>query len=490
MVDVISDRNCYTSPTLRWNIQYEHKRIGSDMYYRFYWKLYMVYSNSYYNYGIALKLFLDGVEHSITVKEYDENVYKWTKEGTTEWYKVASKTSGTTSFYAQLFDTDPDRNFVMTTSSTYNLAVSAAPSSLGAVSDFVIGDDIRLSITKYDSAYWDDLAILYGGTTVKIIPGVDGIIDVYFEEEELNTIYELMTNVNSGEFKFMLTTTSEESGQIGISTQTATGSITNANPIYTASKVTYADTDTTVVGITQNNQNIVQNKSSLTVYLESATGNKGATISKYDVTVNGVTKSVTARGSVPMGMVNTSQDTNITVVVTDSRGNTTTVEKNITILAYATPVLGVSLERLNNYEDETYLTVDVNMASVDGKNAVDITYKKKQSGGSYGSATTLTNGVTHTTSCDKNYAHIFSVTVNDKFETVTQEYVLPKGRFPLFIDTVRNAVGINEFPADGEALRVAGGCAFFEDGIALRSASGKRFLLKVTDNGSLAIEEY
>lgn len=487
MVDVISSQKCHSSPNLYWNIKYEYKRTGADMYYRFYWKVYMSHPDSLYDYGIALKLFLDGVAYSITVKAKDVGVYNWTKEGTTGWYKVTGKTSGTTSFYAQLYDTS--RSFVMTTSSTYNLAVSGAPSVLGAIANFVIGDDIPISITKYDDAYWDDLVITYGGTTVKTIYGVSGDIEAYFTDGELNVIYGLMEKVKSGTFTFTLTTTAE-SGVLGTSVKTATGSITNANPTYTASKVTYADTNTTVVGITGNNQHIVQNKSTLTVTLSGATGNKGAKISKYDVTVNGVTKTATTSGSVSFGTVNTSQDTKITVVVTDSRGNTTTVEKTVTILAYATPVMNVTLERLNNYEDETYLTVGVTLASINGKNTTSISYKKAQSGGSFGAATTLTNEVKHTTSCDKNYAYTFSITVTDKFETVTKEFILPKGRFPLFIDTVRNAVGINEFPSDGEALRVAGGIARFDDGIVLKSASGTQYLLKVTDNGTLSIEAY
>jgi hypothetical protein len=186
--------------------------------------------------------------------------------------------------------------------------------------------------------------------------------------------------------------------------------------------------------------------------------------------------------------VNTSQDTKITVVVTDSRGNTTTVEKNITILAYAAPTFTVDLERLNNYEDTTYLTVSANVSPLNGKNSMTIAYRMMQNGGSYGERIYLTNNVQHQTSCDKNYAYTFRVAVSDKFETAMEDFILPKGRFPLFIDTERNAVGINEFPAEGEALRVAGGCAFFEDGILLQSPSGNRYLLKVTDNGTLAIE--
>ena len=486
MIDIINSQQCYTSPTAYWTIQYEYKRSGADMQYRFYWKVWLKNPQGYYDWGIALKFFLDGTAHSVTVKPENLNEYQWTKEGTTEWYKVANKTTGSTSFYAQLYDTS--RSKVMNTSSTYNLAVSGAASVLGTIQNFNVGDGISIPITKYDSTFTDTLVVSYGGTTVYTLADAKQGAVVWFTSEQLATIYGLMSTVKSGTFTFTLTTKSG-STTLGSSSKTATGSITNANPTYAASQVTYADTNSTVVGITGNNQHIVQNKSSLTVYLESATGNKGATISKYEVTVNGVKKSITAKGSISFGAVNTSQNTSITVVVTDSRGNTTTVSKTITILSYGTPSYIVTLERLNNYEDETYLTVELtNLSTVNGKNTHSITYKKKQSGGSYGSATTLTNKTKHTTSCDKNYAYIFSVTVSDKFETVTKEFVLPKGRFPLFIDTVKNAVGVNEFPGEGEALRVAGGVACFDDGIVLKTAT-KSFKITINDSGSFVINE-
>lgn len=483
MIDIITAQQCYTSPTAYWTIKYEYKREGADMYYRFNWTVWLAYSTSYYDYAMSLIFYLDGVADWVTVKGVSYNEYQWTKSGTSDWIKVSGKTTGTTSFYVQLYDST--RYFVMSTSGTYNLAVSAAASALGTVANFNVGDSITIPITKYDSTFTDTLVISYGSTTLKTVSGITNNAKVSFTSAELTTIYGLMSTVKSGTFTFTLTTKTGSS-TLGSSTKSATGSITNANPTFTAAQVTYADTNTTVVGITGNNQHIVQNKSSLTVYLESASGNKGASISKYDVTVNGVKKTATAKGSIPFGAVNTSQNTSITVVVTDSRGNTTTVSKTVTILAYSTPTYAVTLERLNNYEDETYLTVDASIASVNGKNTLAISYKKKQNGGSYGSATTLSNRTKHTTSCNKDYIYVFSITVSDKFETVTREYILPNGKFPLFIDTEKNAVGVNEFPGNGEALRVAGGVACFDDGIVLKGET-KAFNVTIDDSGKLNV---
>lgn len=264
-------------------------------------------------------------------------------------------------------------------------------------------------------------------------------------------------------------------------------SIVNGNPTFTASQISYADTSS-VANITGNPQHIVQNQSNLKVTIESATAKKEASISKYDITVNGVTKTITTSGTVDFGKVNSSANTTVSVKVTDSRGNTVTASKNITMLAWSLPIFTASLERLNNYEDETYLTVDASVSSVNNKNTMSISYRYKESGGDYGDAVPIENKTQYTISCDKNKSYIFSITVGDVFDSTTLEFALSKGKFPLFIDTQKNAVGINDFPAEGEALRVAEGVARFNDGIVL-CGSTKNFLITVTDSGTLNITE-
>ena len=272
------------------------------------------------------------------------------------------------------------------------------------------------------------------------------------------------------------------------STIVKTLSIVNANPTFTADKVSYADVNSAVVNITGNNQHIVQGKSSLTATIGAATANKGARITEYALVLNGVTKTATASGSVSFGAVNSSNNVTLSVTAKDSRGNTTTVNKTVTVFAWSLPVVSASIERLNNYEDETYLTADVSISSVNNKNTVTITYKYKQSGGSYGTASPISNKTKYTMEMDKNHAYVFSITATDKFDSTTKEFPLAKGKFPLFIDTEKNAVGVNEFPSEGEALRVSGGVACFDDGIVLKSGD-KSFKITINSSGVLVIDE-
>lgn len=302
-----------------------------------------------------------------------------------------------------------------------------------------------------------------------------------FTEAERDVLRNGTASSNSRTVYFFLRTTIGEA--VFYSAIEKTLSIVNANPTFTDSNVSYADVNSAVVGITGNNQHIVQSKSSLTATFDAAIANKGAKITGYTLELNGATKTATASGSVSFGAVNSTQDVTLSVTAKDSRGNTTTVNKNVTVLAWSLPVISASVERLNNYEDETHLMVDASYASVNGKNKLTISYKYKQSDGEYGSAVQINNKTQYTIVCDKNNAYVFSITAQDLFDSTTKEYSLDKGKFPLFIDTEMNAVGINEFPRVGEALRVAGGNAVFEKGISIHGADVADFVVEEGTDG-------
>ena len=265
-------------------------------------------------------------------------------------------------------------------------------------------------------------------------------------------------------------------------------SIVNGNPTFTAEQITYADTSK-AKDITDNPLHIVQNQSNLKVTVANATAKKEATISKYEITVNGVTKTITASGTVDFGKINSSANVTVSVKVTDSRGNTANASKTITMLAWSLPVFTATLERLNNYEDTTYLTVDASISSVNGKNTMRIWYEYAERDGIYSQPIEVANKTKTTLTLDRNKAYDFNIVVEDAFDYSQNQYAADKGKFPLFIDTRKNAVGINDFPAENEALRVAEGVARFVDGIVLQGST-KSFLITVTDSGTLNITEY
>lgn len=230
------------------------------------------------------------------------------------------------------------------------------------------------------------------------------------------------------------------------------------NETPTVGSITYEDTNETVTAITKNNQHIVQNKSNLKITYGVASPKNSASISKYTFTLNGVTKeSTSAGGTIDFGIINSSNNLTLTMVVTDSRGLTSSTTKTITILEHSNPNAIITLNRLNNYEDESYLTVDGSISSVNGKNTMTIKYRYKISGGSYNSFKTIKDNEKQTLSLDKNNAYIFNIVITDAFDsTYDKEHVLEKGVFPLFIDTVKNSVGINALPRTNNVLEIAG----------------------------------
>lgn len=269
----------------------------------------------------------------------------------------------------------------------------------------------------------------------------------------INNLYASIPNAQSGTYKVKVT--------YGSNTSTKTGGTYKIKGTETPAigALSYGDIDTTVTSITGNSQHIVQNKSRLRVFFDPATPQNYATIKEYKFELNGSTlhSSSADVGYVTFGYVDSSRDVTLTLTVTDSRGLTAKKTMSIKMLSYELPNATVDLARLNNYEDETYLTVDGSVASVDSKNTMTIKYRYKVSGGSYGSFVTIGDRAKQTLSLDKNNVYVFNVVVTDAFGSQhNAEYTLGKGVFPLFIDTVKNSVGINCFPAETNSLEVNG----------------------------------
>jgi hypothetical protein len=291
----------------------------------------------------------------------------------------------------------------------------------------------------------DGSLIAENSTTGTSYTGING-------EESIVNLYKSLPNAESGTY----------------SVKVAYGSIvrTRTEGIYsirgteypTINAFTYKDNNSTTVGITGNNQHIVQNYSSLLAQVGNATANKGAGgIAKYVVECNGKKVEKTSSGDFSIGAVNSANNVDMKLTVTDTRGLSSSTTIKVTMLAHSQPTAVVTLERLNNYEDETYLTVDGSVASVNSKNTMAIKYRYKQSGGAYGSYVNTADRQKNTLSLDKNNSYIFNVVVTDAFgSSFSKEYVLDKGMFPLFIDTAKNSVGINCFPVNEKSLEVNG----------------------------------
>ena len=319
--------------------------------------------------------------------------------------------------------------------------------------NFTIGNQLTLKLYNPLNRNVTVKIIGADNSTVDTWTGTGTTITGYTGASTITNLYASIPNSKSGTYKVQVVYGSSTKTRNNGNTYTIKGTETP-----TIGTITYEDTNSDVTAITGNNQHIVQNQSNLKVTYTSATAKNSASISKYTFTLNGVTKtSTSAGGSVDFGKVDSANDLTLTMTVTDSRGLTSSTEKTITMLEHSRPNALVTLERLNNYEDETYLTVDGSISSVNGKNTMTIKYRYKVSGGSYGDYTTIEDNAKQTLTLDKNNSYIFNVVVTDAFGSGNnKEYVLGKGVFPLFIDTELNSVGINCFPTKEKTLEVNG----------------------------------
>ena len=230
------------------------------------------------------------------------------------------------------------------------------------------------------------------------------------------------------------------------------------NEIPTINAFDYIDSNSDIVAITGDNTQIVQNKSMLQARFHSATANYGAGgITGYILECNGISISGNEAGSYNIGTIDSARDVNLTLTAYDSRGLSASRSITVSMVAYDTPKATVDLRRLNNYEDETYLTVDGSVSSVLSLNTMTIQYRYKLQGGEYGAFTTIGDRETQTLSLDKNNVYIFNVVVTDIFGgTFNGEYQLNKGVFPMFIDTVKQSVGVCKFPIYDKSFEASG----------------------------------
>lgn len=320
--------------------------------------------------------------------------------------------------------------------------------------NFIIGDALTLNfynplnrfitITGYNRD--TNEAIFTGTITGTSVKGFN-------DANSVNIQYATIPNSKSGAYKVVVSYGSVAMTRDNGNTYSIRGTETP-----TINGFDYIDSNATTVALTGNNQHIIQNKSTLQARFHAATANYGAGgISQYYLECNGRTANGSKEGSYNLGTIDSQTNVDLKLTVVDSRGLSASKTIKVSMIAYNNPFAIVSLQRLNNYEDETYLTVDGSVSSVNGKNTMAIKYRYKQSGGSYGSYVSINDMQKYTFSLDKNNSFIFNVVVTDALgSTFSGEFALGKGVFPLFIDTRFNSVGINCFPTETNSLEVNG----------------------------------
>lgn len=252
-----------------------------------------------------------------------------------------------------------------------------------------------------------------------------------------------------------------------------TMTIVNGNPVFT--DYTYRDNNSTTVGVTGNNQVIVQGKSSLLVAISNAqkmVAQKGATAKNYTAEIDGKTVTfdyVNGATEKVIGTIDNPNNKTLTVRATDSRNNSTARAKTITTVPYVKPVVNSTVERLNGYENQTTLKVSgsISLLTVSGSNKNSISslqYRRREAGGTWGSWTNLaytTSGANFTAtnvilSLDNTKGFEFEIRCIDKLDNTVISRSVGIGVPTFFVDVLKNSIAVGKFPEYNNSIEAVG----------------------------------
>lgn len=412
-----------------------------------------------------------------------DNGSTWTQFSTTAGTSASKAITGlspNTTYYIKVKARKKSNQVYGTSSAaTVKTLGGAVVNSVNQVTADAATVSIKLNVTVYDASYAYTLDLKNGSTTIVSVGGLTwskGTADrtVTLTAANRTTLLTAMASLKSFTGTFAVTTYSG-STQIGsVSSKTATVTTTAANSGPTLSGFTYADSYATTTAITGNDQLFIQGYSKLTVTPGTATPKNEATIANYTATCNGVSVSNTTGEALTVGAVSKSGTVAVVLTITDSRGYTASVTKNITVLAYAKPkVNSLTLRRTNDIEAEMQLVFNgsisaITVDSVQKNSLLYVRYRyKATSATSYSSYVSILSAVTQSgTSFSYSNLELRSLAADQSWDVHIQirdqlnslssldlYYVIPQGT-PL-VALRKQKVGINT-PTPEAALDVVG----------------------------------
>ena len=321
--------------------------------------------------------------------------------------------------------------------------------------DFNIGDTITIHTNRKSTAFTHTVTLYFGNYSYQIATGVTD--NCTLDTSTIaNNLYQQIPNANVGEGNITVITYNG-STQIGTKSCLFYAHVVNSSPTFSAE---YQDINSRTIAITDDNQQLIRNNSALQIAISNASAKNYATLSSLTAVINGTTYTGSLRGtggSIDVGTLNLSSNTTAQVILTDSRGISTTQNLNLIILDWVLPTAIITLQRQNNFYSETNINVNAEYSSLDNKNTITIKARyKKTTDTTYSSYTTLQDNVTSQFTLDNNYAWDVQVLLQDRIGNTTYNLTLDRGIPIAFFDRLKRSLGVDCFPADTESLEVGG----------------------------------
>lgn len=327
---------------------------------------------------------------------------------------------------------------------------------------------VKPNMTVYGASFTYTLEIKRGNTsilTLTIPQQSTGTKDVSvtLSPAQRTTLLSGMSNVASFSATYILKTLNNGT-QVG-STSSATATIRTSSSTSAPGQASfsYADTNAKTVAVTGDSTKLVQGQSTLRLTNLTATAKNGASVASYNITIGGVTKSVTSGGTVEMGVISQSGTLSLSVVVTDTRGYTSTRTVSVTSYAYAPPSISAYSVKRNA---STSTQIDMSFSGVFsniGSNTVTAKYKYKQStAGSYSADTSVTPTTsggtfsysgTNIATFDDEYVYDFVITLSDGI--ITETYYITVPSYNPLMAFRPNRVGFGMIPQNNKSVEIA-----------------------------------
>ncbi len=335
----------------------------------------------------------------------------------------------------------------------------ASTPSISPSSTFNIGDTITINTNRASTSFTHTLSLTFGSYSYQIATGVTDSTTLD-TSTIANNLYQEIPNAAQGTGTLTCVTYSG-STTIGTKTLSFTAKVVNSNPTFDQA---YQDINPTTIAITDDSTYIIRNQSHLQIYVTNTSAKNYATLASLKAVIEGVEYVGDLRGtggSIETGALNIASDTVAQVILTDSRGISTTKNLSIKILNWELPTAIISLGRQNNFYSETDIKVDANYSylTVDNINKNTITIKvrsKKTTDQSYGAYTTLQDNVTATLTLDNNYQWDVQVLLQDRLGSTTYNLAIDRGIPIIFFDRLRRSVGVDCFPQYDSSFEVNG----------------------------------
>lgn len=326
--------------------------------------------------------------------------------------------------------------------------------------NFNLEDEITIHMNRKSSDFLHEVYFIYNN--VEYLVG-DGIRDnVTFDTSLIaDNIYELIPNEKYYENNIKVRTYKLVNGSKSYISSAKTcaykANVVNANPTFNHA---YQDINPTTVAITGDNTKIIRNNSHLQIYVTNTDSKKGSSLSSLKAIIDGVEYEGSLRGtggSIETGTLNLSSDTTAEVILTDSRGFSTTHSVTINILDWVIPNGIIILARHDNFYSQTDITVDANYSSLDSLNQISIKVRyKKTSEQSYSNYVILSDNITSVLTLDNDYSWDIQVLIEDLIGSMTYNLTLARGIPLVFYSKNKSSVGVNCFPKYSNSLEVNG----------------------------------